>query len=67
MEADLSRYQIGTALGVVPVANASQRYEAKVSEINPVVDAQGAVTLRARISNASNLFDGMNVMIMLNS
>ena len=67
MEADLSRYQIGTAVSVVPVANASQRYEAKVSEINPVVDAQGAVTLRARISNASNLFDGMNVMIMLNS
>ena len=65
MEADLSRYQIGTALSVVPVANASQRYEAKVSEINPVVDAQGAVTLRARISNASSLFDGMNVEVIL--
>jgi hypothetical protein len=37
-----------------------------VSEINPIVDQQGAVTLRARLANATTLFDGMNVVIIEN-
>ena len=65
MEADLSKYKIGTGVVVVPVADNNARYEASVSEINPVVDQQGAVTLRARIANATTLFDGMNVTIQL--
>ena len=65
MEADLSRYQVGTAVSVIPVADKSQHYDATVSEINPVVDQQGAVTLRARLTNAATLFDGMNVEVIL--
>ena len=65
MEADLSKYPIGTGVIVVPVADSGARYQATISEINPVVDNQGAVTLRARIANASNLFDGMNVRILI--
>lgn len=64
MEADLSKYQIGTVVGVVPVADPGTRYEATVTEINPVVDEQGAVTLRAKLSDAQKLFDGMNVEVM---
>lgn len=65
METDLSKYKVGTPVIVVPVADSSTRYKATISEINPVVDQQGAVTLRARIANASNLFDGMNVNILV--
>ena len=65
METDLSKYKVGTPVIVVPVADNSIRYKATISEINPVVDQQGAVTLRARIANASNLFDGMNVNILV--
>ena len=65
MEADLCKYKTGTVVGIVPVADSSTRYEAVVSEINPVVDEQGAVTLRARLQNATSLFDGMNVEVIL--
>jgi RND family efflux transporter MFP subunit len=65
MEADLCRYQVGTPVSVIPVADKSQHYDATVSEINPVVDQQGAVTLRARLTNAATLFDGMNVEVIL--
>lgn len=65
METDLSKYKVGTPVIVVPVADNSTRYKATINEINPVVDQQGAVTLRARIANASNLFDGMNVNILV--
>lgn len=65
METDLSKYKIGTRVVVVPVADNTTCYEATVSEINPVVNDQGAVTLRARLSCAQGLFDGMNVEVIL--
>ena len=65
MEADLGRYQQGTALSIIPIADKSQHYDATVSEINPVVDKQGAVTIRAHVSHAADLFDGMNVQVIL--
>ena len=67
MEADLSKYKTGTCVSVIPIADKNIHYDASVSEINPVVDQQGAVTLRARLSNATGLFDGMNVEIILKS
>lgn len=66
MEADLIRYKVGTAVSVIPVADKSQHFSATVNEINPVVDEQGAVTLRARLTEATTLFDGMNVEVILN-
>lgn len=65
MESDLNSYKLGTSLVIVPVADQSQQYTATVSEINPVVDEQGAVKLRARLGAASGLFDGMNVEVIL--
>ena len=65
MEADLNKYKIGTRVSVIPVADNTMRYEAVVSEINPVVDEQGAITLRARLSGAQGLFDGMNVEVLV--
>ena len=65
METDLNRYRIGTAVKVVPVADKSACYNATVNEINPVVDEQGAITLRARLTEGSGLFDGMNVEVAL--
>ena len=65
MEADLSKYKIGSLVTVVPVADSGARHQATVTEINPVVDQQGAVTLRARITDATSLFDGMNAQVIL--
>lgn len=65
MEADLDRYPLGTRLNAIPVSDPSRIYTATVSQINPVVDEQGAVTLRARLADATGLFDGMNVEVIL--
>ena len=65
MEADLSKYLIGTGVTIVPVADKNARYDAVISEINPVVDQQGAVTLRAKLNGAEGLFDGMNVEVIV--
>ena len=65
MEADLARFPLGAELTIVPVAAKATPYEAVVSEINPVVDVQGAVTIRARLSRTEGLFEGMNAEILL--
>ena len=65
MEADLCRYKIGTGVNVIPVADKTNHYAATVNVINPIVDEQGAVALRAKLSEAQGLFDGMNVEVIL--
>jgi RND family efflux transporter MFP subunit len=65
MEADLARFPMGAELTVVPVADKGTLYDAVVSEINPVVDVQGAVTIRARLSKPDGLFEGMNAEVLL--
>ena len=65
METDLGRFPIGTAISVVPVADEHTAYDAKVTEVNPVVDEQGTVMLRARVSAHNTLFDGMHVSVNL--
>ena len=65
MEADLCHYKTGTSVNVIPVADKTSRHPATVIAINPFVDEQGAVTLRAKLSEAQGLFDGMNVEVIL--
>jgi len=65
MEADLSQFPLGTRLRIVPVADQNAVYEARVTAINPVVDEQGAVRLKARVVTPNKLFDGMHVAVSL--
>ena len=65
MESDLGRFPIGTDISVVPVADEHTAYDAKVTEINPVVNEQGTVMLRARVAEPNSLFDGMHVSVNL--
>lgn len=65
MESDLRNYQIGTRVDVIPVADNTRHYAATIHVINPMVDEQGAITLRAKLSEAHGLFDGMNAEVIL--
>ena len=67
MEADLSRFPVGTRLRIVPVGNERVVYDAKVTEVNPIVDEQGTVVLRAQVATPHQLFDGMHVSVLLNT
>ena len=64
IETDLDSFPVGTVLHVVPLSRPHSVYEATVVEINPIVDAQGAVLLRASLQDSEGLFDGMNVDII---
>ena len=40
-------------------------YNGRISEINPVVDENGLILVKARVKNPGGLMDGMNVKVMV--
>lgn len=62
LENELSFIQIGDKVVVSPYAGGNS-YEGRVSEINPLVDANGMVKVRAIVNAGGKLFSGMNVRV----
>lgn len=66
LESELTLVHIGDKVEVSPFAFNQFVCEGSVAEINPVVDKNGMVDVKAVINNSQNqLYDGMNVKIHL--
>ena len=66
LESELATVRVGLPVRISPVAMPQRSYAGVVSEINPFVNAQGLVLVKARISQPdSRLFEGMNARIVL--
>ena len=64
LENELPLLNVGDRVIVSPFSQASYEVEGKVSEINPMIDKNGMVRIKAVISNKDNKFyEGMNVKI----
>lgn len=63
MEADLGMVKVGNSVGVTPISDKSKTYDARVMDINPMVDENGTVSIRAILKADKELFDGMNVEV----
>lgn len=64
LESELSLIKKGDKVQVFSMSAKDQVMEGQVSEINPVVDKNGMVKVRAVINNlSSDLYDGMNVKV----
>lgn len=62
LENELAFIEIGDKVTVTPYAG-GETFEGVVSEVNPLVDANGMVKVRAIVSAREKLFSGMNVRI----
>lgn len=66
LETEALQVKLGQALLIQPIALPEVRLKAAVNAINPIVDEQGLVGLRARLSSTSTrLFEGLNVKVIL--
>jgi RND family efflux transporter MFP subunit len=66
LESELSVVQVGQEARVLPVALEGRSYAAVVSEVNPFVNEQGLVLVKARIQNPDKqLFEGMNARVII--
>ena len=63
LESELPLIKVGDQVEVSPYASAVGKRTGSVSEINPMVDANGMVRVKAQVNGGDKLFDGMNVRI----
>ena len=63
LESELSLIKEGDRVLITPYSNTSVTYKGRVSEVNPVVNEDGLVKVKAVVENDGALFNGMNVKI----
>lgn len=64
METELREVQPGKEVSVIPFAT-NTPVKGRVAEINPAVEENGLVKVRALCSNPGTLLDGMNVRVLV--
>lgn len=65
MESEYSFLTKGLPVRVIPFADPSRSVVGKVNEINPTVDKNGQISVRANIRSDGSLIDGMNVKVIV--
>lgn len=69
-ENQLPFVKFGQTVTLSPFAAQSNLFEGRITEINPMVDENGLIRIKATITNQTNeqsLFDGMNVSVVINN
>lgn len=65
MESEYAFLEKGLQVRVIPFADPSKSVTGSVSEINPTVDKNGQISVRATVRNDGTLIDGMNVKVIV--
>lgn len=65
LESELPLIKSGDRVEVAPFALADVQTEGRISEINPLVDENGMVQVKAAVSDKGKLFEGMNVRVSI--
>lgn len=63
LESELPLIKVGDQVEVTPYASLVGTRKGSISEINPLVDANGMVRVKAQVNSGDKLYDGMNVRI----
>lgn len=67
LESELLAIAVGRSVTVSPFIEPEVRYEGRIREINPFVDAKGQVEVVASVRGARGLVEGMNVKLYIQS
>lgn len=63
LESELPLIRAGDKVVVTPYSSSAEGQEGSICEINPLVDENSMVQVKARLNGNSKLFDGMNVRV----
>lgn len=65
IESEYSFINTGMPVGIVPFINDSTIISGRITQINPQVDVNGMVKVKAEFQNNNRLIDGMNVKVVI--
>jgi RND family efflux transporter MFP subunit len=64
VESEANDIQLGCEVQLIPFSDQTV-YNGHISEINPVIDANGLILVKALVKNPGGLMDGMNVRVLV--
>lgn len=64
IESELKDIKINDAISIQPFAT-TKAYKGKITTINPQVEKDGTISIRATVKNDGNLLEGMNVKVFI--
>ncbi len=65
LESEYTFLENGLTVYVIPYSDQSQRISGKITSINPTVDKNGQISVRASVQGNSSMIDGMNVKVIV--
>lgn len=65
LETEISDVSLNRSVKVFPFVNESDLYSGRITEINPVVDENGHIQVKALVENTNGLMEGMNVKVKI--
>lgn len=66
LEAEFVEVAVGQNVQVSLFVDETRKYDGKITEINPIVDDEGQIKIRARMRNSDRkLIEGMNVKLLI--
>lgn len=66
LESELENVKNGQKVEIIPFARNEDVQNGLITEVNPLIDENGLVTVKARVYNAqNNLYEGMNVRVLI--
>lgn len=65
IESEYSFINKGMTVGIIPFINDSTLISGRITQINPQVDENGMVKVKAEFQNNGRLIDGMNVKVVI--
>jgi membrane fusion protein, multidrug efflux system len=64
VESEIGDIHVGDEVQIITFSNQTN-CKGQISEINPVVDANGLIIVKAQVKNSGGLMDGMNVKVLV--
>jgi RND family efflux transporter MFP subunit len=65
LETELNEISVSREVEVIPFSMQDKVFKGMITEINPIVDENGMIQVRATLSQAAQLIDGMNVQVLV--
>lgn len=67
IETEIGDISVGKEIAIQPFVNNAINCLGKITEINPLIDANGLIAVKAQVNSAAGLIDGMNVKVLINN
>jgi len=65
VENEIRSISRGDEVQVIPFSDGAKNYTGRITEINPLIDENGLILVKAQVKNPGGLIEGMNVKVLV--